>query len=266
MSMSISSMSSAAQMLQMRDKMFDALDSNEDGVVDANELAAASKKGSESKGTGKSDDLFSKINSDGDGKISRAESDAFKQKMSDQMKGTMLQIQESGVSASDGTQSGEDDIFTKLDTNGDGSLDKAEFEAGRKAHGHGKPPSPEEVLSKLDTDGDGAISKAEFEAAPKPPGHGGPPDLAEMLTKLDTDGDGKITKAEFDAGAPASASSTSASGTSSSSSTDETSDTSSTLLDLLKKIEEDSDTSKKTSRDQMMAFLLKLQETAAVAA
>jgi Ca2+-binding EF-hand superfamily protein len=258
-------MSSAAQMLQMRDKMFDALDTNEDGVVDANELAAASKKGSESKGTGKSDDLFSKIDSDGDGKISRAESDAFKQKMSDQMKGTMLQIQENGVSASDGTQSGEDDMFTKLDTNGDGSLDKAEFEAGRKAHGHGKPPSPEEMLSKLDTDGDGAISKAEFEAAPKPPGHGGPPDLAEMLTKLDTDGDGKITKAEFEAGAPASASSTTSS-TSSSSSTDKTSDATSTLLNLLKKIEDDSDASKKTSRDQMMAFLLKLQETGAVAA
>lgn len=263
MSMSISSMSSAAQMLQMRDKMFSALDTNEDGVIDATELAAASKKGGESKGTGKSDDLFSKIDSDGDGKISRAESDAFKQKISDQMKSTMLQIQENGISESDSTQSGEDDFFTKLDTNGDGSLDKAEFEAGRTSHGPGKPPSPEEMLSKLDTDGDGAISKAEFEAAPKPPGHGGPPDLAEMLTKLDTDGDGKITKAEFDAGAPTSAS---ASSTSSSSSTDTTSDTASTLLDLLKKIEEDSDTSNKTSRDRMMAFLLKLQETGAVAA
>jgi hypothetical protein len=110
------------------------------------------------------------------------------------------------------------------------------------------------------------VSKDELEAGrPKGP-HGGPPDLAEMLTKLDTDGDGNITKAEFDAGAPASSASPASTTSSTEASTESSGDAASQLLDLLKKMSEEFESDASSSRDRMMAFLLKLQETGAVAA
>lgn len=226
MSMSISSMSSAAQMLQARDKTFDALDTNKDGVVDASELAAAKKGDESSKKTAKADDLFSKIDSDGDGKMSRAESDAFKQKIADGMKGTLLQAQEQGSTDASAATPSEDDMFAKLDANGDGSVDKSEFEAGFKAHGHHHHhrPSADEMMTKLDTDGDGAISKSEFEAGPN------------RAKNSDT------------------------------SSSTGSNDPASQLLDLLKKAADDASSQQSTTQVSMVAVLLQVQETSAIAA
>jgi hypothetical protein len=70
------------------------------------------------------------------------------------------------------------EMFTQIDTNGDGSIDKAEFsEFGKMmAEKTGQPDKSEEMFAKMDTDGDGLISQAESDAfEPPPPPEGGKP-------------------------------------------------------------------------------------------
>lgn len=86
-------------------------------------------------------------------------------------------------------------MFSKIDTNGDGKHDKDEL-AAMVANGPNGGPSVDEIISQFDTDGDGAISQAEFEAqGPMGP----PPGVDDMFSALDADGDGSISKTEFDA-------------------------------------------------------------------
>ena len=54
-------------------------------------------------------------------------------------------------------------MFSKIDTNGDGKHDKDEL-AAMVANGPQAAPGVDEILEKFDTDGDGAINKAEFDA------------------------------------------------------------------------------------------------------
>ncbi len=61
-------------------------------------------------------------------------------------------------------------LFRKLDTNGDGVIDKTEMKAalqsGKKVSAAGnKDASLGQVFGKLDTNGDGVISESEFDAA-----------------------------------------------------------------------------------------------------
>jgi Ca2+-binding EF-hand superfamily protein len=102
------------------------------------------------------------------------------------------------------------EMFTKMDTNGDGSVDKAEFTAFGKqmAAKIGKADKSEEIFAKIDTDGDGKISQTENEAfasqmqamgPPPGPPPGGAKSPDEMFTEMDTDGDGSIDKTEFEA-------------------------------------------------------------------
>ena len=64
---------------------------------------------------------------------------------------------------------------------------------------HHKHGAADQLFAKIDTDGDGKISKQELEAAFK--AHGGTAEQADaMFAKLDTDGDGSVSKAEFVAG------------------------------------------------------------------
>ena len=61
-------------------------------------------------------------------------------------------------------------LFRKLDTNGDGVIDKTEMKAalegGRKTSAVGsKGASLGQVFAKLDTNNDGVISQSEFDAA-----------------------------------------------------------------------------------------------------
>jgi Ca2+-binding EF-hand superfamily protein len=61
-------------------------------------------------------------------------------------------------------------LFKKLDTNGDGVIDKAEvkaaLESGKKTSAAGsKGASLDQVFAKLDTNNDGVISQSEFDAA-----------------------------------------------------------------------------------------------------
>ncbi|ESQ87879.1 EF-hand domain-containing protein [Asticcacaulis benevestitus] len=93
-------------------------------------------------------------------------------------------------------------LFSDIDTNSDGVISQAEFDAFKakrsEGHGHGHwgghrgrhhmgPPD----LKTLDTDGDGKVSFAEFSARSK-----------ALFGRLDTDHDGSLSAAELKARPP----------------------------------------------------------------
>lgn len=101
-------------------------------------------------------------------------------------------------------------MFTKIDTNGDGKHDKDELTA-MVANGQKGAPGVDDILGKFDSDGDGAISESEFEAATPPEqqmqgpppmmgGMGGMPTadfLEQMFGNADADGDEQISMEEM---------------------------------------------------------------------
>ncbi|OYD51968.1 EF-hand domain-containing protein [Acidovorax kalamii] len=213
----MSSQASAADLV----KQYDA---NGDGSLNADELGktmqnvlppppstmafAQSRSGDSSTSaaaTGEAgDDLFGKVDSDGDGSVSQTELQALLEAMSG---GT---VGKTGVSS--------DEIFSQLDADGDGSLSEAEFDAGRpsgvggeaggmQAMG-GMPPPPggpggaggsnsAASYDPLDTNEDGTVSAAERLA-------GSTSSVAQdaitaLFNAIDTDGDASISTSESQA-------------------------------------------------------------------
>ncbi|MBA3510535.1 EF-hand domain-containing protein [Sphingomonas sp.] len=96
---------------------------------------------------------------------------------------------------------GLDQRFKALDTNGDGTITKAEMDAAearaRQQAAARIAKRAEEGFAKLDTDKNGQLSLAEFKASIPPVQAGA---AAAVLQRLDANKDGKITRQEF--GAP----------------------------------------------------------------
>jgi len=106
---------------------------------------------------------FSKADTDGDGKLSRAEVE----KAMPQLSGK----------------------FDSIDTNKDGQLSRGELNAWKKAHRAERQARAAERFRHADTDGDGAISRAEAEKhAPR---------LAQKFDQIDSNKDGKLTQDEL---------------------------------------------------------------------
>jgi Ca2+-binding EF-hand superfamily protein len=86
--------------------------------------------------------------------------------------------------------------FARLDTNGDGGIDKTELQVmvDRMAEKTGETSSIDEIFALLDADADGLLSDTEMPAPPPPPGGrmGNDP-----FSEMDTDGDGAIDKTEM---------------------------------------------------------------------
>ncbi len=100
-------------------------------------------------------------------------------------------------------QSRREQMFAKMDTNGDGKIDKSEFLAAlqqNSASGNAKL-TPDQLFAKLDTNGDGTIDKTEFMAAHHK--HGGKmrsqASASDLFSQIDSNGDGSISKSEFEA-------------------------------------------------------------------
>lgn len=179
---------SKAEMLARADARFDRLDTNKDGQLSAEErkagaeaarAAMAEKKGGELQdfvpgarrgGGGMGERMMARVDTNGDGLISKAENRA------------MVEAR-----------------FARMDADKDGTVEAGE---GRKSMGKGKgkwkrsgegrgpggPGGPAMAMKKADTNGDGAISKAEFDAM-----------SAQRFAKLDTNKDGKIDATEMQA-------------------------------------------------------------------
>jgi len=108
----------------MEARLFAKVDSDGNGSVDATELAAMLQKGPQSGQSLDSAALLKKMDTDGNGSLSQ---DELSQGMRDLMPppASTLDFAQQRGAAND------DDIFASLDTNGDGQISRAEFEAGR---------------------------------------------------------------------------------------------------------------------------------------
>ncbi len=163
---STSSSSQSALIEQMRQRMFSRIDTNGDGKHDKDELAAMVANGPQ--GGTSVDDILSSFDTDGDGAISEAEFEAAAPPDGGgqpPMMGGMAGM--SGMSSSDFLAQ----MFSRIDTNGDGKHDKDEL-AAMVANGPEGGPSVDDILSKFDTDGDGTVSEAEYEAGMQDGGMG----------------------------------------------------------------------------------------------
>jgi len=102
-------------------------------------------------------------------------------------------------------------MFQNMDTDGDGTLSKSEFEAGAPANKSNNSVDVDQIFSSLDTNQDGVIDEDENNAAMEQfennmkalSGFGRGQDL---FARMDTDGDGTISKSEFEAASPDAAS------------------------------------------------------------
>lgn len=171
----------ASSLAQVKEKMFNMIDTNGDGKVDKSEmqkLLANAPKGSSSV-----EDIFSAVDSDQDGTISKDEFGKALSELGKQMSGsgpsTMMQQMGAmggfnlGIDQSSATDMKEQ-IFNMIDTNGDGKISKDEM-SQMQANAPAGRPSADEMFSKIDTNQDGSISKAESDTfIDKMAKHGGP--------------------------------------------------------------------------------------------
>ena len=128
--------------------------------------------------------LLKTADTDGDGKISKAE----------------LTAVQSGNQNSSGPSA--DDIFSQTDSDGDGYLTSTEFSTQAEKMGPppggpgGPPPSAEDLFKTADSDSDGKVTLDELTSAL-------PDDqksnAASIFKSMDTDGDGSVTQSEFTA-------------------------------------------------------------------
>lgn len=148
------------------------------------------------------------------------------QQMSSLMQATMLQAQEASGTQASGGQGGHHghhgpdatEMFSKLDTDGDGSVTKDEFLAGKPDNVSDE--QAESLWSKISGDNGDSLTQEQFVSGmqsaeqSRHAGRGGPPpgpppggqdeeqDATAIFDKLDTNGDGKVSQTEFLAGKP----------------------------------------------------------------
>ena len=171
---SISSVSGSSnawntQRTSMQTRMFAKVDTDSSGGVDASELQTMLDEVSQHTGVsfGKTaQELLTAMDGNSDGTLSSDELAQGMQSIMPPPPSTMDFAQ-----ARNGGQDGSDDLFSKVDTDGDGSVSQSEMSDFVAKMGKNSDSSSDDKFAKLDTNGDGALSQAEFEAG-RPQGHG----------------------------------------------------------------------------------------------
>lgn len=178
---SVSSNSNAwnTQRTNMQNRMFAKVDTDSSGGVNANELQTMLDDVSKHTGVsfGKTaQELLSAMDSSADGSLSSEELAQGMQSIMPPPASTM------DFAQSHGSGGGSDDLFSKVDTDGDGSVSKTEMSDFVAKMGKNPDASSDDKFAKLDTDESGSLSQAEFEAGrPQgPKGAGGPQGAAPM--------------------------------------------------------------------------------------
>lgn len=124
-----------SQMQEKSGAMFDRMDANGDGKIDAADREA------------RQDQRFAKLDTNGDGSISREEFDAMHAKRGEGMRGE-------GRRGGHHGKRGGMHMGKMADTNGDGVITRAEFDAVAQAR-----------FARMDTNGDGTVTVEERKAA-----------------------------------------------------------------------------------------------------
>jgi Ca2+-binding EF-hand superfamily protein len=189
---SISGSSNSYSIMQMRQQMFNRIDTDGDAKLSKDELTAMVSNGPTGGPT--VDQILSQSDTDGDDSVSASEFNAAQDKM--QGAGGPPPPPRSNVSSEDFLKQ----LFSNSDTDGDGVLSADELKT-MVANGPSDGPSADDLLNRLDADGDGSIGQSEFLAGA--PDKGGQTSQAtsatdELFSKLDTDGDGSISKSELE--------------------------------------------------------------------
>lgn len=154
----------AADMLaQMRARMFAKTDANGDGSIDKSEFEAGPQRSGSAggtDGTSKKDELFAKIDADGDGKLTKDEFKAFDQKISSEMQSLMLSLQGAGGPP----PSNDDDADGSASAvSGASSSDQTSTVKGKhRHHHHQQAQSVDDLFAKMDSNGDGSVTKDEL--------------------------------------------------------------------------------------------------------
>jgi Ca2+-binding EF-hand superfamily protein len=174
-----------AQRSQMQAKMFAKVDTDSSGSVDKAELKTMLSEVSQKTGTSIGSDTeatFTKMDSNADGNLS---SDELGKGMQSLMPppSTMDFAQSRSADGASGSAGSQDDLFAKIDTNGDGSVDKAELQTLTDKVKSDTGNDTTDMFAKLDKDSDGKLTQAEFgagkpqgtDSAKGPGGAGGPP-------------------------------------------------------------------------------------------
>ena len=179
-------------MQKHRDEMFNKMDGNGDGGIDKTEFSvlakkmsannAASSNSTTSTGTTQSvDDVFATYDTDGDGKLSQDELDAYMKANAPPPppQGGLM-----GALNAQEMQKRKDEMFSKIDADSDGSIDKTEFAAlanqmsannatsSNSTTSTDTTQSVDDIFATYDTDGDGKLSQDELDAymkANRPP-------------------------------------------------------------------------------------------------
>ncbi|MBA4397541.1 MAG: hypothetical protein C0394_09200 [Syntrophus sp. (in: bacteria)] len=150
---SSSSSFSTASLSEMRQKMFNKIDTNGDGSIDKTEMSALLQQNTSQDTSSLVDKIFSKQDTDQNGLISLIESNSAMEKLAQEMK------QGGGISAVSGMPPSPNKVFDTADTDKDGFVSKDELAAVMGKNGG----NIDKLFSKADTDGDGLISRTEDE-------------------------------------------------------------------------------------------------------
>ena len=142
---------STASLSEMRQNMFNQIDTGGDGSIDKSEFAALAQQNSSSL----VDELFSNMDTDQDSLVSMIEFDSTLAKLEQQMKKGNSGMQ--SMSAMPPPPPPPDQVFDAADANEDGTVSEDELTAVLGEKGS-------DVFSQVDTDGDGQISRTEDEA------------------------------------------------------------------------------------------------------
>ena len=145
--------------------------------------------------------MFAKVDTDSSGGVDQTE----------------LSSMLSDVASKTGASLGDSqELFTKMDSNADGSLSSDELDKGMKdlmpppstmdfaqSRGMGgSNGSQDDLFSKVDTDSDGAVSQDELQVLTDKIKSESGQDVSQDFSLLDADGSGSLSQAEFDAGRP----------------------------------------------------------------
>jgi Ca2+-binding EF-hand superfamily protein len=152
-------------------QLFSKLDTNQDGSVDKSEFVTGAGGSQDSSSTDSSAaaQLFSLFDSDQDGKLTKGELQTGFQKLGDSLKSLLIGQQSVDGTSGQGHRGGPpnaDQLFSSLDTDQSGSVDKAEFLKGPADAPQGSGPSEaekEQLFTQFDTNQDGSLSKSELE-------------------------------------------------------------------------------------------------------
>lgn len=158
----------------MRDKMFQKADGNGDQALSLEEFQSAGKSlpMGKSQSAEKSKEAFGKIDTDGNGSLSKDEMNAFGDKMSSQMQSMMISLQSMSGGGMGGQKAGAggldiDALFGKADGDKDGAVSREEFTKAREANPMSQMmgnSEEDDAFGQIDADGDGSLSKDEVSA------------------------------------------------------------------------------------------------------